>query len=360
MQDFSISNEFPAQNPEILNLEFRGSGSEYFRIWIVNILLTILTAGIYSAWAKVRKNNYFYSCTYLAGSSFEYHGNPIAILKGRVVAFLLLLGYNLAFHHSVGIGFLVVLLLAAIAPFLVWKSLQFKLYNSSFRGIRFGFRGDAKSAYLVYLLWPLLSLLTLYTLVPFSHYRIKQFQHNESRFGNSYFSFSGNAGQFYKAYLLCLGVFIGGVVALTMAFGTAVLAAILSLGKSTEVGAGLGFVSIVLYFISLYVWIFAIYPIFMSMIQNLIWNETQLGKHQFRSNLHWLNMAGIMLSNIVLIALTLGLFTPFAQIRLLRYRIESMQMLVNGNLDEFINDSQAQIDATGEGVADLLDFDLSL
>lgn len=36
------------------DFEFRGRGGEYFRIWIVNLALSLLTLGIYSAWAKVR------------------------------------------------------------------------------------------------------------------------------------------------------------------------------------------------------------------------------------------------------------------------------------------------------------------
>ncbi|MET2872051.1 DUF898 family protein, partial [Exiguobacterium profundum] len=64
--------------PQPLRLRFIGSGSEYFRIWIVNLLLTIVTLGIYSAWAKVRTLQYFYRNTQLAGSSFDYHGSPIA------------------------------------------------------------------------------------------------------------------------------------------------------------------------------------------------------------------------------------------------------------------------------------------
>ena len=35
-------------------LRFTGSGSEYFKIWIVNVLLTIITLGMYYPWAKVR------------------------------------------------------------------------------------------------------------------------------------------------------------------------------------------------------------------------------------------------------------------------------------------------------------------
>jgi hypothetical protein len=41
-------------------IEFTGTAGEYFGIWIVNILLTIVTVGFYSAWAKVRRKRYFY------------------------------------------------------------------------------------------------------------------------------------------------------------------------------------------------------------------------------------------------------------------------------------------------------------
>lgn len=48
-------------------IEFTGSGSEYFRIWIVNLLLTLVTLGIYYPWAKVRRLRYFYGNTLVAG-----------------------------------------------------------------------------------------------------------------------------------------------------------------------------------------------------------------------------------------------------------------------------------------------------
>jgi len=70
---------------------FSGKGGEYFKIWIVNILLSIVTLGIYSAWAKVRRKRYFYGCTTLAGSSFEYHANPVKILIGRVIVVVIYL-----------------------------------------------------------------------------------------------------------------------------------------------------------------------------------------------------------------------------------------------------------------------------
>ena len=86
----------PANSPETLQFEFTGNAVEFFKIWIVNICLTIVTLGIYSAWAKVRTNKYFYGNTVLAGSSFEYLANPITILKGRLIAFALFVVYSVA------------------------------------------------------------------------------------------------------------------------------------------------------------------------------------------------------------------------------------------------------------------------
>src|SRR5690606_19467483 len=76
----------PGAGGRLRPIVFTGSGGEYFRIWIVNLLLSILSLGIYSAWAKVRRQRYFHRNTRLAGSAFDYHARPAAILLGRIVA----------------------------------------------------------------------------------------------------------------------------------------------------------------------------------------------------------------------------------------------------------------------------------
>ncbi|RYF66268.1 MAG: DUF898 family protein, partial [Comamonadaceae bacterium] len=40
-------------------MAFTGSGGEYFRVWIVNVLLTIVTLGFYTPWARRRTAQYF-------------------------------------------------------------------------------------------------------------------------------------------------------------------------------------------------------------------------------------------------------------------------------------------------------------
>ena len=71
---------------------FTGTGGEYFRIWIVNIALTIVTLGIYSAWAKVRTNRWFYGHTLLDNSPFSYLATPMQILKARLITLIAFAG----------------------------------------------------------------------------------------------------------------------------------------------------------------------------------------------------------------------------------------------------------------------------
>src|SRR5438445_11167699 len=76
--------------------EFTGTATEYFRIWIVNLFFTLVTLGIYSAWAKVRKRRYFYVSTRLDGDSFDYFASPKAILNGSIIALAIFATYAVA------------------------------------------------------------------------------------------------------------------------------------------------------------------------------------------------------------------------------------------------------------------------
>src|SRR5262249_21595176 len=92
----------PASGPRTLLFMFRGTGSEYFRIWIVNLALTVLTLGIYSAWATVRTRRYFRGNTFLGDHSFDYHASPVRILIGRAIALVLLVSYNVSVNFYGG------------------------------------------------------------------------------------------------------------------------------------------------------------------------------------------------------------------------------------------------------------------
>ena len=151
---FPIDTTAPAEDPpaaRTLRFTFTGSGREYFRIWVVNLLLTLASLGIYSAWAKVRRLQYFDRNTALAGARFDFHGNPKAILRGRVLAVLLLAAYHYAFGISVAAGLVTIAVLLVCLPWLIRGALRFRLGNTSYRGLHFHFSGSVPMAYRVYL-----------------------------------------------------------------------------------------------------------------------------------------------------------------------------------------------------------------
>lgn len=345
---------------QAVGFRFSGRGSEYFRIWIVNLALTILTLGIYSAWAKVRRMQYFYRNTSLAGSSFDYHGLPLAILKGRVIAVLLLVLYNIAgsMDPYLGLGAFAVLML--FVPWLIQRSLRFKLHYSSYRGLRFSFAGTVGGAYKAFLLWPLLGYITLGLLMPVAHQRIKAYQHGNSRYGAESFRFTANEGGFVGIYFKLLGMVILMLIAIVAA-GAAVAWFASQDAQSGDPERRALFVTMAVFaFFGFYLLAFLILgPWFSARIQNLVWNGTAIGPHVFRSNVRARGLFGIYLTNFIGILLTLGLYKPFADIRLARYRLEHMALAVEGSLDEFVAGQQQGLGAAGEEAADLFDFDIS-
>lgn len=341
---------------------FKGSGSEYFRIWIVNLLLSIVTLGIYSAWAKVRRLQYFYGNTELAGSSFRYEGNPLAILKGRLIALVLLMAYHFSAQYSVTAFLVVILALALIAPWLLRNSFRFRLHNSSYRGMRFSFTGSNAGAYKTFLLYGPLAIFTLYLAAPLFHQRLKRYQHGNASFGKTPFGFNASVGQFYGAYalvaLLMVGLLVGFFMSLAPIFST--LAAKggdhhMSPADARAIGGTMMF-SILIF----YAGILFIGPLWLTRIQNLVWNNTTLGLHQFRSSMRVGKLFFIVVTNLIGIVLTVGFFAPWAAVRMARYRAESTSLVVNGGLDDFIADQGQEIGAAGQETAEFFDIDIGL
>ncbi|HFQ5375943.1 TPA: YjgN family protein [Vibrio vulnificus] len=143
------------------SIQFKGQGGEFFGIWIVNILLSVITLGIYSAWAKVRTKRYFYGNTFIAGDNFEYHAQPMQLLKGRLVALALVVIWVVA-NSFFPLASLVLLALFYVAlPWLLWSNARFDSAMTSYRNVHFAFNGSLKEAYMSILGRGLASLLII-------------------------------------------------------------------------------------------------------------------------------------------------------------------------------------------------------
>jgi uncharacterized membrane protein YjgN (DUF898 family) len=323
--------------------------------------LTIVTIGIYSAWAKVRRLKYFYRHTELAGSSFDFHGSPIKILIGRVVALVMIIAYDYTLRIQSVWTLAVVGAIAVLMPWMLRNSLRFRLYNTSWRGVRFHFRGSVARAYRVFLLYGVATLFTLYILAPFMHQRVKAYQHNNSWFGQTQCSFHAGAGQFYKIYLLLLG----GLLAFAVVLGFSGIFEVFIAAQEAQKHGGrinpfAALKALVILYGGLLVVGVSIGPLFRALMTNLIWSNTRVGAHRIECNMSPLGLIWITFSNLVLVALTLGLFIPWASVRMARFQLEAVRVVPAGDLQQFVDAEPDQVGAVGEEAASAFDFDISL
>lgn len=355
----SPAGEFnvPAEAPQVVRHKpvFSGMAGEYFGIWFVNLLLGIATLGIYSAWAKVRTERYFYANTRLAGSSFEYLAEPLAILKGRLVAYAVVIALGLSARFSIGLYFALFLVLFALMPWIVVLGLRFHARNSAWRGLAFRFTQTGGDAYGPFMGWPLLQAITASLLYPVMKKRQHAFVVDGHWFGRRRFVFDGDTGHYYIPYIIAAGTFLA--LFIGMAIGMGAMAIATGPGAPADPRLGGAMLAIVGLF---YLGFFAVMVFLKVRYTNLMWNSTHLAMHRFESTLRVRDMMWLYASNLVAIVCSIGLAVPWAMIRLARYRAEHFAVVATGSIDDFAAEAEGQHGATGAELVDALDLGLDM
>jgi uncharacterized membrane protein YjgN (DUF898 family) len=356
-----------AQNPEFtvyqvrqrLRLRFTGTAGEYFRIWIVNLFLTVLTLGIYSAWAKVRTRRYFYAHTLLADHSFDYRANPWFILRGNLILgfglllFLALESFGPVYNGIVLAAFYVFL------PFLIYKSLRFNAVNSSYRNLRFRFRGSLKESYNTYLFIPLLIPLTLGLIFPYWVFRRKKYFFENFTFGRSPNTYTGTAGPFYQVYgiagltVILLAVVAGGGVFAFLSQSQGLAFRLDNMDRFFTLLPVVGFLFAMTAFTFIEQFLFA-------RLTNYCWNRTSVEGLCFNSSLDVGNLLWLRLTNLLGIIFSLGLLIPWARVRRTRYLVGSLTLFSDRSLDTFAAAEQSAESAIGEAATGFFDIDIGL
>jgi uncharacterized membrane protein YjgN (DUF898 family) len=371
-------------------LRFTGTAGGFFAIWIVNLFLTIITLGIYSAWAKVRKKRYFYGHTWVADANFEYHGNPIAILKGRLIAAGAFVSYSAIGHFMPKVAAALALMLFAAAPWFIARSMAFNAVNSSYRNIRFRFH----ASYLDVLkaIWPIalvlvfpllmpewdpaskvpppisfwiifsLQMVTMAAVYPFAVGSLKKLHVNHSQFGAAPFATDLGLGVFYKIYFLTILLALGAIIVTGVA--AAIIAVIVAIAVSAT-GTKLANLSAILLPVAMVAVYFGMGSLLLaytkSRIGNLLFNHTRLdGQVSFTSTLKMRRLMWLYLVNLFAILFSIGLAIPWAVVRVMRYRADCLSLQSAASLDEFIGGVSAQVGATGEELGEFFNIDLSL
>lgn len=301
--------------------QFHGDGSTLFGIHLKNLLLTVITLGIYSFWAKADVRQYLYANTSLGGDRFTYHGTGRELLSGALRAFGLLLVIGIVaavsegvIHPLAGIFVLYVGGGLLLFPVALIGSRRYRLSRTSWRGIRFTFRGDYGDFFGVYIVGAILTVLTVGLYYPFFHANIRRYVVKETRFGNRPFEFDGQGGDIFLRHVLLY------------------LLLPLTLG---------------LY----YFW-------HAAFLQRYYWEHTSFGTARFRSTMTGGDLLGFTLLAGLLTIITLGIAFPWVQARSMHFQCEKISVSSLAAFDDAQQEYQAS-SSFGEGVADALDMEMA-
>ncbi|NND53802.1 MAG: DUF898 domain-containing protein [Gammaproteobacteria bacterium] len=341
--------------------QFAGSGAEYFRIWAVNLLLTILTLGIYSPWAKVRRLRYIYGNTQLQQGSFDYHAKPLAILIGRAVAVVFLLGYLVAQATAPMLAPLLGAVLALAVPWLIVRSRMFNMRYTSYRNIRLGFKPAYGESYKVIFLYGFLTVVTLGLAAPYAHYMRSQFIVNNTRYGNLPLSMGEAAGAFFFAYFLTF-VAAAVIVGPMLTFFAGIFGPAEPGAETTQpaalmivlpVIAGLAFYNVVGKFLS--------GAALRATVRASRVESAQDGRTYRMGNDWSLNtLLFIYVTNFIAMVCSLGLLVPWAQMRETRYLMNNMWIELPDDLDDVVARQAEDVSAFGDEIGQMFDVDLGL
>jgi len=325
------SDAAPSAASKVVPLRFTGQSGEYFRIWIVNICLSIVTLGIYSAWAKVRRKRYFYGNTLLNDSAFEYLADPKAILKGRIVVVGGFAIYSLAGRINALAGLAMALVVLGVLPWLIVRASRFNAVNSAHRNVRFDFRAGYWEMARLLALPAFLVPLTLGLLYPYYAYRKRRFFVEHSSYGTTRFAFEASAKAYYFVY------FKAGLMFLLFLAGSVV-----TLG----VGA-----------LPFYIW-FAAYRD--GAVARLTWRSTRLGGLRFLCGWTTGGLFKLFFLNSLGVIFTAGLLAPWAAVRTARYQLKRIALYPSAEIGAFLAAAREQVGAVGDEAGDLLGFDFGL
>ncbi len=402
---------FMPQNIDAYPLEFTGSGREYFRVWIVNVLLSIITLGIYTPWARRRTAQYFYSHTLVAGSPLEFTAQQRKMVMGFVLLMLITIAYQLAANtgQDTAVG-LFLLAGAVLAPFIWGSAMRFRLGATRWRGLRLQFTASWKEVYVAS--WPVFALALVwfgvfYGLQMLSPELADALQEAQEETKRKLPTFTPAMGalivlglvltvlcfirleynyksllvlkaqvgaergrwkpvymDFVKIWLATVLVFILCVVALSL-IGTLLAGSSMALVQGQGKGLGLWIIVLVVGAI-----VGGFFLLFLASAPARAYREARMFRlmwdnigvshvARFKCHLPTSGYVWLRIKNMFLTLITLGLYRPFARVSEYRMKLESVTLHVKGGVEQVAGAMvRQQQGGLGDALADAAGLDL--
>lgn len=304
-------------------LNFQGKGTDFFGIIVVNWILTMLTLGLYYPWAKAKVLQYIYGATELNNDRFTFHGTGKEMFKGFIKAVLIFIVLYAVLFLFMRMGmpivgvFVFYVLLLSIIPLAIHGSYRYRMSRTSWRGIRFGYRGDRNKFIKLFFKNMFLTIITLGIYGAWATVNIRTYVLSHIRMGSIKFKYRADGGDFFllnlKGYFLSL----------------------ITLG------------------IYSFWWQKELFEFYV--------NNLSLEKDEQRIKLKSTASGGdffaLIVVNFLILIFTLGLGYAWVVVRTFNFIAQNIQLEGNIDLDLIAQTEEEFKDATGEDINDMLDID---
>jgi uncharacterized membrane protein YjgN (DUF898 family) len=316
----------PAPSRGAFALSFHGRGGTLFGIQVVNMLRALLTLGAYCFWGKVRVRRYVFGQTALEGDRFVYHGTGRELASGfaKAMAFFMLpvLTLNLL-PTLLGAGeilersgqLLGYVFVSVFMPIAMVGAHRYRLSRTSWRGIRFSFRGQTWDFVKLFLHGSMLTTLTLGLYYPLFDIRRRAFMVAHAHFGNRRFGFDGNGRQ------------------LVLPFLVAILLTLPTLGLC---------------------WFW-----YVARRRRYFWQHTTFDRARFHSSVTGRLLLNLMGGNVLLLVATLGLGWPWVLVRNAQFACDTLRLTGTLDLTGIVQAPQSEV-ATGDALSTFLGMDAGI
>ena len=306
---------------------FHGSGGTLFGIHLINTLLTLVTFGFYYFWAKTRLRRYLFSQSEIEGDRFAYHGTGRELLLGTLKA-ALVFGVPIYVLNiirdvldvpvlvKVAAGVLSGSLLFVLFPVAMVGARRYRLGRTSWRGIRFSFRGRVWDLVKIVVVGSFFTAITFGLYYPYFLVARQTFMVSHSYFGSERFDFTGRGRDLFWPFV------------------RAILITLPTLGLC-------------------WVW-------YIARKRRYFWDRTTFGTARFACTVTGAALLGLWVVNVLLLVCTLGIAWPWVRVRNIHFAFRNLGLM--GPLDLARIQQEAQrVSPIGEGLSGFFDsgFDLA-
>lgn len=348
------------------SVAFTGRWTEFLPIALTNLLLTIVTLGIYRFWAAARQRRYLWSRTRFLDESLEWAGTGWEMFRGFLIvaAFLVLLLLIVGFGAQAlvlrgefvaagAILFAVYAGLFFIINVAMFRALRYRLSRSYWRGIRGG-SDDAGWSYGWSGIWKtVVAFVTLTLLYPWAMTSLWNDRWNKMSYGPYAFRADADSSGLMGRWLLIFGgtlaiLIVAGVIMVGAGFAGAAVGG--DQGAGVSIG-GAAIFAILLIYIGIPILFLAYYAAYYRKVAA----STTLGPLELQFTARTKDWLMLILGHIGLTIVTLGFGLMFIGYRNWKFAVSHLH--ARGELDmTALTQSATRAPGEAEGLADMFDI----